>query len=124
MSSQLTVLEYGEVKSAVNQGPAAGFGRGRQAVVGRSIPRVLLAHALALNVDWLGPLLSALEYKGSDRVSPEGALEDPACERPVDGWTATGEITWLHRWAITDGADRSTFAGEPEPSEWLAAIGP
>ena len=95
-----------------------------EAIVGRAIPHVLLVHAYALNADWLDELLVELENRGYGWVSLEKALEDPVYERPIDGWTGMGGITWLHRWAITEGIDRSVFEGEPEPPEWVAAIRP
>jgi peptidoglycan/xylan/chitin deacetylase (PgdA/CDA1 family) len=95
-----------------------------RAIVGRAIPHVLLVHAYALNADWLDELLAELERRGFRWVSLETALEDPVYQRPIDGWTGMGGITWLHRWAITEGIDRSVFEGEPEPPEWVADIRP
>ena len=95
-----------------------------QAIVGRAIPQVLLVHAYALNADWLDELLIELQHRGYGWVSLENALKDPVYQRPIDGWTGMGGITWLHRWAITEGIDRSVFEGEPEPPEWIAAIRP
>lgn len=95
-----------------------------EAIVGRAFPHVLLVHAYALNADWLEELLIELEHRGYGWVSLEKALDDPVYQRPIDGWTGMGGITWLHRWAITEGVDRSVFDGEPEPPEWIAAIRP
>jgi len=95
-----------------------------EAIVGRPIPQILLVHAYALNADWLDDLLEKLEERGYAWISLEEALEDPVYERAIDGWTGMGGITWLHRWAITDGMDRSVFEGEPEPPEWVADIRP
>lgn len=93
-----------------------------EAIVGRRIPQVLLIHAYALNADWLAALLGELEERGYDWISLEEALKDPVYERPVDGWTGRGGITWLHRWALTEGLDRSIFAGEPEVPGWIEEI--
>jgi peptidoglycan/xylan/chitin deacetylase (PgdA/CDA1 family) len=93
-----------------------------EAIVGRPIPHVLLVHAYALNADWLGELLSELERRGYGWISLGEALEDPVYDRAVDGWTGRGGITWLHRWAITEGVDRSIFAGEPEPPGWISEL--
>ena len=92
------------------------------AIVGRQIPQVLLVHAYALNADWLGELLTALERRGYEWISLEEALEDPVYDRAIDGWTGRGGITWLHRWAITEDLDRSIFQGEPTVPEWVEAI--
>lgn len=93
-----------------------------QAIVGRAIPHVLLIHAYALNADWLDRLLDELEQRGYRWISLEEALEDPVYTRAINGWTGQGGISWLHRWAITEGVDRSIFRGEPEPAEWVADI--
>ncbi len=89
-------------------------------IVGREIPQVLLVHASALNADWLGRLLSELEGRGYAWIPLERALADPAYSRPIDGYTGPGGITWLHRWAITAGVDRTIFRGEPEVPEWVS----
>lgn len=94
-----------------------------EAIVGRAIPHVLLVHAYALNADWLDRLLTALEARGYSWITLDAALADPVYARPIDGFTGQGGITWLHRWAITEGLDRSIFAGEPEVPEWVDRMG-
>ncbi len=93
-----------------------------EAIVGRAIPHVLLIHAYALNADWLDELLTALEEREYRWIELEQALEDPVYSKAIDGWTGRGGITWLHRWAITDGVDRSVFQGEPELPAWVESI--
>ncbi len=95
-----------------------------QAIIGRAIPHVLLVHAYALNADWLGELLTRLEQRGYRWIPLAEALADPVYDRPIGGYTGEGGITWLHRWAITEGLDRSIFRGEPEPPDWVADIRP
>ncbi len=95
-----------------------------QLIVARTIPHVLLIHAYALNADWLGELLEALEARGYCWITLDEAIADPVYDRPIDGWTGRGGITWLHRWAITAGFDRSLLRGEPEVSEWIEQIRP
>jgi peptidoglycan/xylan/chitin deacetylase (PgdA/CDA1 family) len=89
------------------------------AIVGRPIPQVLLIHAYALNADHLGALLAALERREYRWITLEEALADPVFRQPIDGYTGAGGITWLHRWAITEGLDREIFEGEPEVPEWV-----
>ena len=91
-------------------------------IVGEAIPQVLLIHAYALNAEWLGRLLEALEARGAEWVSLEKALEHPAYERDPHGYTGAGGITWLHRWAITAGLPGSTFGGEPEVPAWVETL--
>ncbi len=93
-----------------------------RAIVGEPMPHVLLIHAYALNADWLGPLLDALEEQGYEWVSISQAMEHPAYARPDDGYTGAGGITWLHRWAITEEMDRGIFRGEPEVPAWVEAL--
>lgn len=91
-------------------------------IVGEEIPQVLLIHAYALNADWLGPLLDALEDRGYEWIPLAEAVEHPAYRRPTIGYTGAGGITWLHRWAITEGRDPAIFRGEPEAPEWVRAL--
>jgi peptidoglycan/xylan/chitin deacetylase (PgdA/CDA1 family) len=88
-------------------------------IVGRPIDHVLLIHAYALNADHLDTLLTRLEHEGWSFVTLEEALEDPVYRRPTHGYTGSGGITWLHRWAITANLDRAVFAGEPEIPGWI-----
>ena len=90
-----------------------------EAILQRTLPHVLLIHANALNAAWLGKLLEQLEARGYRWVMLEQALEDPAYGRSALGYTGPGGITWLHRWAITDGLDRAIFSGEPRVPEWV-----
>ncbi len=90
-----------------------------QAIVGRAIPHILLIHAYALNADHLGSLLDDLEADGWSWISLEEALSDPVFQRPTHGHIGRGGITWLHRWAITEGLDSSIFAGEPLVPGWI-----
>ena len=95
-------------------------------IVGELIPQSLLIHAYALNADRLDRLLSELEERGYEWITLEEALEHPAYDRPAlgsdDGYTGPGGITWLHRWAIAEGRDRSIFRGEPEVPEWVREL--
>lgn len=55
---------------------------------------------------------------GYEFVSLEAALEDPAYASADDYFGPSG-ITWLHRWALTQGKRGAFFAGEPEVPEWI-----
>ena len=89
-----------------------------RALFGREIPQVMLLHANALNADHLGSLLEGLRERGYALVALEAALSDPAYASD-DTYTGSGGITWLHRWALSRGVDRSVFAGEPTAPEWV-----
>lgn len=92
------------------------------AIVGEPIPHVLLVHAYALNADWLDRLLDALEARGYSWVTLGEAMRHPAYDRPEHGYAEDGGITWLHRWAITEGLDRAVFRGEPEVPSWVEEL--
>jgi peptidoglycan/xylan/chitin deacetylase (PgdA/CDA1 family) len=87
-------------------------------LLGRAIPHVLLLHANRLNADHLDGLVAVLRARGYEFVSLDVALEDPAYESE-DRFTGPQGISWLHRWAITRGADGSFFRGEPEAAPWV-----
>lgn len=97
-------------------------GQADRIVGDEAFPQILLIHAYALNADWLGTLLDRLEARGYRWTSLGEAMQHPAYSRPIDGFTGAGGITWLHRWAITAGMDRSILAGEPEVPEWIEAL--
>ena len=92
-----------------------------RALFDREISQVMLLHANALNAHFLGELVARLRERGYRFVGLETALADPAFESP-DEYTGSGGITWLHRWAITRGVDRSMFAGEPVTPDWVEEI--
>lgn len=87
----------------------------------REIPQVLLIHANSLNAGHLDALLERLRRRGYRFTALPETLEDPAYASP-DTWTGAGGITWLHRWAITRGADRSMFRGEPTTPKWVQDV--
>ncbi len=92
-----------------------------QAILGREIPQILLLHANAINAHHMGRLITRLERRGYRFIDLETALEDPAYDS-ADTYTGRGGITWLHRWAITRGVDRSVFQGEPEAPRWVQEL--
>lgn len=90
-----------------------------QEILGRPLPHVLLIHANLLNANRLDALLERLEAIGYVWVPLDQALEDPAYERPISGYTGAGGISWLHRWALTEGVDTAVFRGEPRVPSWV-----
>lgn len=88
------------------------FENNAQELFGRPISHTLLIHDNFLNAHFLGKLLAALEKSGYEFISLTDALEDPAY-RSEDTTSLSAGITWLHRWAITRGVDKSFYAGEP-----------
>ena len=92
-----------------------------RALFEREIPQVLLLHANAINARHLPDLIAGLERRGYRFVDLDTALSDPAFESP-DTYVGPGGITWLHRWALTRGVDRSIFAGEPTTPDWVQQL--
>ena len=90
------------------------------AIVGREIPQVLLVHASVLNADYFGALATRLERRGYAFATLDEALADSAY-RSADTYTGPAGITWLHRWGLTRGVPKGTFAGEPEVPADIAA---
>jgi len=88
------------------------------AIVGREVRQTLLIHASALNAATLDRLASMFRARGYRFVSLDRALEDPAY-RHRDEYYGPAGITWLHRWAMTDGKRGTIFAGEPPVPEWI-----
>lgn len=88
------------------------------ALFGREIPQTLLIHANALNAATFGELIERIRKRGYTFVTLETALKDPAYGSK-DEYTGPAGITWLHRWALTQGKRGTFFAGEPEVPEWV-----
>lgn len=91
------------------------------ALLGREIPQVLLLHANHLNADHFGRLAEMYARRGYAFVSLEQALRDPAYASE-DTYTGAAGITWLHRWALTQGKRGAFFAGEPEVPAWVEEL--
>ena len=80
-----------------------------------------IAKLAATHAEYADELLDRLEERGYGFISLDKALEDPAYQS-ADTFTGAGGITWLHRWAITRGADPAMFRGEPTTPEWVQEL--
>lgn len=89
------------------------------ALLGRPMRHVLLTHANALNARAFAQWLPMLERRGYRFVSLDRALEDEAYTTKRDEYFGPSGITWLHRWAISEGKRGAFFAGEPEVPAWV-----
>ncbi len=92
-----------------------------RAILGYELPQILLLHANSMNAAGLGRLLDVFTARGYEFLSLDQALRDPAFSSS-DTYLGSSGITWLHRWAITRGVDKSVFAGEPEPGDFLSEL--
>jgi hypothetical protein len=88
-----------------------------QVIVGREVRQTLLLHANRLNADAMDRLAKMFEERGYTFISLDRALEDPAYTQD-DSYVGPAGITWLHRWAMTQGK-RGIFAGEPTVPDWI-----
>ena len=88
-----------------------------QVIVGREIRQTLLLHANTLNAHAIERLANVFERRGYRFVSLDRALDDPAY-KTEDTYVGQAGITWLHRWALTQGR-RGIFTGEPTVPDWI-----
>jgi peptidoglycan/xylan/chitin deacetylase (PgdA/CDA1 family) len=100
---------------------AAYYEQQSAALLGREIAQVLLLHANNLNADHFGRLAEMYARRGYAFVPIERAMQDPAYASR-DTYTGPAGITWLHRWALTQGKRGDFFAGEPTVPEWVTAL--
>ena len=100
---------------------AAYYEQQSQAIVGREIRQTLLLHANALNADAVDSLAKMFVSRGYTFVTLDRALEDPAYALE-DTYVGPAGMTWLHRWAITQGK-KGIFAGEPVVPAWIEKFG-
>lgn len=91
------------------------------ALFGREIPQVLLVHANNLNADHFGRVAEMLRGRGYQFIPMAQALDDPAYAS-ADTFTGAGGISWIHRWALTQGKRGAFFAGEPEIVPWVMTL--
>ena len=79
---------------------------------GRNIRQILLIHANSLNSDYMGELLKMFLKNGYSFVTLETAMKDELY-KTEDHFYKNGGISWLDRWAITQGKSRDFFQNEP-----------
>jgi peptidoglycan/xylan/chitin deacetylase (PgdA/CDA1 family) len=84
----------------------------------REIPQVLLLHANALNATAFDAIARMLRSRHYAFVELDRVLMD-AAYRSDDSYYGPGGISWIHRWALTEGKGPEFFAGEPEVPAWV-----
>lgn len=99
----------------------AYFEQNAMALFDREIRQILLIHANLLNADHFDALAEMMTARGYRFISLERALEDEAYTSP-DTYTGPGGLTWLHRWALTRGVERSFFRGEPATPAFVLEV--
>lgn len=92
-----------------------------KALLGYEIKQIFLMHANKLNADYLDELAQMLISRGYKFISVKEALKDPAYKLS-DTYFGAGGISWLHRWALTQGKRGEFFKGEPEVPEFVDSL--
>lgn len=82
-------------------------------VFGREISQVLLLHASALTADHFSDLELMMRGRGYSFITLEQALKDEAYSHADSCITSEG-LSWLRRWAATDGLHVHPQPTEPE----------
>jgi peptidoglycan/xylan/chitin deacetylase (PgdA/CDA1 family) len=85
---------------------------------GREIPQVFYVHANPLNADHFGDLAQMLERRGYSFVSLEQVLRDKAYSH-ADNYAGPDGISWLQRWALSEG---KKFRTEPDVPEFVKKL--
>jgi peptidoglycan/xylan/chitin deacetylase (PgdA/CDA1 family) len=80
---------------------------------GRDIPHVLLLHAGVLNADYLDDLIKMLRGRGYSFLPLADVLADEVYSRP-ETYVGPFGLSWLQRWAATEGRQLAGFPREPE----------
>jgi len=95
------------------------FERNSRDLVGYEMRQILLLHANAMNAEHVGALARMIEHRGYRFITLDRALED-AAYASADTYVGSGGITWIHRWALTQGVGKEFFAGEPAVPAFVA----
>nr|WKN39560.1 polysaccharide deacetylase family protein [Tunicatimonas sp. TK19036] len=93
-----------------------------QVLLGREIAQTLLLHANALNADTFNELATMLRQRGYSFVPLSEALKDKAYTTQKDTFTGAAGISWIHRWALTQGKGGDFFKGEPQVPEFVNSL--
>jgi peptidoglycan/xylan/chitin deacetylase (PgdA/CDA1 family) len=80
------------------------------------IKQVLLIHANRLNADVMFRLIQMMKRRGYEFISLSEALKDKAYQSE-DRFYSKGGVSWIYRWAITQGRKGDFFKEEPEVPE-------
>ena len=91
-------------------------------LLGREPPQILLIHANRLNAAACPALMDAIAARGYRFVTLERALEDSVWSERADEFFGAAGISWIHRWALSEGHRGEWFAGEPELPDWVEAL--
>lgn len=88
---------------------------------GRNIRHILLLHANKLNADYLDELAEMYLANGYRFISLSEALEDEAYRHPITHYGDWG-ISWLDRWALSQGKQGQFFADDPPSPQYIREL--
>ncbi len=88
------------------------------ALFGRNINHILLIHANTLNADYYNILCEIIRSSGYSFISLDEALRDDAF-KSKDTFIGAGGISWIHRWAVTQGKKKEFFGDEPKTPAYI-----
>lgn len=92
-----------------------------QALLDRPMAHILGIHANPINARYLSVLLASLRERGYQFISLADALQDSAYQMP-DSYVGGAGISWIHRWALSQGKKGAFFKGEPEVPVAIAEL--
>ncbi len=91
------------------------------ALFGRNIKHILLLHANLLNAMYLDELAAMYQRRGYRFVTLNKALTDGAYQEQITRYSDWG-ISWIDRWALSQGKKGDFFAGDPETPDYVVKL--
>lgn len=91
------------------------------ALFGRNIDQTLLIHASLLNADYIETLVKRIQKHEYSFISQTEVLKDPAYQTNITKFGRYG-ISWLDRWALSQGKRGDFFEGDPETPEFIVEL--
>jgi peptidoglycan/xylan/chitin deacetylase (PgdA/CDA1 family) len=91
------------------------------ALFGREIRQILVLHASLLNSDYVGPLAAMFRQNGYAFINLDKTLEDIAYQTEITAFGKWG-ITWLDKWAMTQGKKGDFFREEPATPQYIREL--
>ncbi|MCK5703638.1 MAG: polysaccharide deacetylase family protein [Cyclobacteriaceae bacterium] len=87
---------------------------------GRNIKHILLLHASVINADYIDELAERFKNNGYSFIAMEDALTDQAYQTEITKYNNWG-ISWLDRWALSQGKKGDFFKGDPVAPDYIKA---
>jgi peptidoglycan/xylan/chitin deacetylase (PgdA/CDA1 family) len=92
-----------------------------EALFGRQIPQILLIHASLLNADYVAQLADIYLKNGYKFTTMDKIMTDEAYKTAITKFGRYG-ISWLDRWATSQGKTGDFFKGDPETPKYVADL--